>query len=49
MLTHMGKELVVRAQSCPTPRGRGHSTPQFWGFFSIYAYTSVAELPDLTQ
>jgi len=27
---------VVR--HAPTPKGRGHSVPQFWGFLSIYAY-----------
>jgi len=34
-----GKGLVFRGQPCPTPRRRGPSTHQFWGFPSIYAHT----------
>jgi len=34
-----GEEHISRGQPCPHCKGQGNSTPQFWGFPSIYMYT----------
>ena len=38
MATHVGRELVLKGQPRPNPRGRVQRSP-FYGFLSIDAYT----------